>query len=194
MCPIPWIVKSWNFWKQACERDEYSVTKLSRIRLGRDGRTYFNILQWMLYKLLCRPHRSRKEMFLSLRACSNFSIAEVIIASSKHSTSLEDSSVCWSGLRCLKHRFSSCTFQVEIPKRLAKGTNISNVSLANLCRLHKGRASRVIMLCSRSANLIRTALASAMARNMVCSRSASTVLLAVLFSRASLLNWLSFET
>lgn len=124
----------------------------------------------------------------SLSACSNLSIAEVIIASSYDSTSLDESSSWWLGLRCLKHKFSNCSFQVEIPKRLAKGAKISKVSFANLCCLAPGNASSVIILCNRSANLTRTALASAMPRNIVCKRSASTDLLAVLFSRASLLK------
>jgi len=130
----------------------------------------------------------------SLRACSNLSIAQVIIASSYDSTSFDESSSCWLGLRCLKHRFSSCSFQLEIPKRLANGAKISKVSFANLCRLVTGNASSVIILCNRSASLMRTALASAMARNIVCKRSASTDLQAVLFSRASLLKWLSLDT
>uniref|UniRef100_A0A7C9ENP0 Uncharacterized protein n=1 Tax=Opuntia streptacantha TaxID=393608 RepID=A0A7C9ENP0_OPUST len=133
-------------------------------------------------------------MSSSLRACSSFSTANFIIALSNDSTSLEDSSSCSLGYKYLKHKFSSCTFHVEIPSLLAKGANISSVSFANLCCLSTGKASNVIILCNLSANFIRTALASAMARNMVCRRSASMVLLAVLFSRASLLKELNLDT
>lgn len=155
---------------------------------------YFDILRWMLYKLLCRPDREILETDFSLRACLSFSMAEVIKSSSNDWKSRDESSLCWIGSRCLKQRFSSCSFQLEIPSRFASGAKISSVSLANLSRLEDGKASRVIMLWSRSASLMRTARASAMARNVVCSRSDSWALLAVLFSRASLLKWLNFET
>lgn len=133
-------------------------------------------------------------MPLSFRAFSSVFMADEIMASSKDLRSLSDNFLYCSGYRCLKHKFSSCSFQLEIPNLLAKGTKITNVSFANLCCLIIGKASNVIMLCNLSASFIRTALASVIARNIVCSLSASTVRFAVLFRRASLLKWLNFET
>lgn len=155
---------------------------------------YFSILEWILYTLLCLPERLWYETPASLRPLSSLSTADVISSSSKDSVSLDDSSLYSSGFKYLKQRFSSCSFQLAIPSRLAKGTKISLVSLANLCCLTQGKASKVFMLCRRSASFIRTARASAIASSIVCKRSASTVLLAVSLSRASLLRWLSLET
>ncbi|CAJ2662103.1 unnamed protein product [Trifolium pratense] len=59
-----------------------------------------------------------------------------------------------------------CTSR-DIPKRLAKDTKIFKVSFANLCCLATGNASSVIILCNRSANLMKIALASGMARNII---------------------------
>jgi hypothetical protein len=156
--------------------------------------TYFSILQWMLYRLLCLPERLWYETPASLRPLSSLSTADVISSSSKDSLSLDDNSSCSSGFRYLKQRFSSWSFQLATPSRLARGTKISIVSLANLSCLAQGKAFKVSMLCSRSASFIRTARASAIARSIVCKRSASTVLLAVLLSRASLLRWLNLDT
>lgn len=156
--------------------------------------TYFIILEYILYRLLCLPETLWYEIPSSLRPLSSLSKVDVRSASSKDITSFEESSLCSSGFKCLKQIFSSCSFQLAIPNLLANGTNISIVSFANLCCFTKGKASIVFMLCRRSASFIKTARASAIARNIVCNRSASTVLLAVLLSRASLLKWLNLET
>lgn len=144
--------------------------------------------------LLCLPERLQTAIPSSLRLFSSLSMADKIRPSSKDFSSLDESSLYSSGFKNLKQRDSSCSLQLEILSRFARGTNISRVSLANLCCFTKGSASRVIMLWRRSASLISTARASAMARNIVCNRSASAVRLAVLFSRASLLKWLSLDT
>jgi len=156
--------------------------------------TYFCIFDWILHRLLCLPERLWYDTPASLRPLSSLSTADVISSSLKDSVSLDDNSLWSSGFKYLKQRFSSWSFQLAIPNRLAKGTKISLVSLANLCCLVNGKASKVSMLCKRSASFIRTARASAIARSIVCKRSASTVLLAVLLSRASLLRWLNLET
>jgi hypothetical protein len=144
--------------------------------------------------LLCLPERLQTASPSSLRLFLSLSMAEKIRSSSKDFSSLDESSLCSCGFKNPKQRSSSCSLQVEILNRFARGTNISRVSVANLCCFTKGSASRVIMLWRRSANLISTARKSAIARNIVCKRSASVVRLAVLFSRASLLKWLSLDT